>query len=191
MARYRDNECKDLHDITDIKDENFAWGTCQLLNDTTRQVGSIAFYCDGLDGVGAANEDVVEATKGKKMRTLEPTLKLQPTPLPPKPWVPFWKGLILVDMVWNSPGDRYVNPKFEVLATDSCYTEHNSPLKIFQVPRCFNGTRGNVAFFTWTYCKGSPVFYDGTDEKILDMLFCMSSSNGYNSMTFWCEGTGP
>ena len=191
IARYWDDECKDLHDITDIKDENFGWGTCQLMNDTTRQVGSIVFYCDGPDSVGAASEDVVEATNGKEMTLLKPTPKLQPTPLPPKPWVPFWKGLILVDMVLNSPGDRYVNPKFEVLATDSCHTELNSPLKIFQVPRCCNGTRANAAFFTWSYCKGSPVFYDGTDKKLLDTLLCMSTSNGYNSMAFWCEGTGP
>lgn len=94
-------------------------------------------------------------------------------------------------MVSNSRGDRYINPKFEVLATDSCHTELGSPLKIFQVPRCFNGTKANIAFFTWTYCKGSPVFYDGTDEKLLDTLFCTSVSNGYNSMAFWCEGTGP
>lgn len=192
MARYWDNDCKDLHDINDIKDEDFALDACQLLNYTTRQVGSIAFYCDG-SGVGAVSEDVVfEATMGKEMTLLEPTPKLQPTPLPPKPWVPFWKGMILVDRVEGCSGDdRYINPEFEVLATDSCYTKLSSPLKIFQVSRCFNFARANIAFFTWTYCKGSPIFYDGTDEKLLDTSFCMSTSNGYNSMAFWCEGTGP
>ena len=190
MARYWDNDCKDLHNINDIKDGDFDWDACQFLNYTTRQVESIAFYCDG-PGVGAVSEDViVETTMGKEMTLIEPAPKLRFTPLPPKPWVPFWKGLVLVDMVEVCPrDDRYTNPKFEVLATDSCYTELSSPLEIFQVPRCFNFTRANVAFFTWSYCKGSPIFFDGTDEKLLDTLFCMSVSNGYNSMAFWCEGT--
>jgi hypothetical protein len=54
-----------------------------------------------------------------------------------------------------------------------------------------DGTRANVAFFTWKYCNGSPIFYDGTDQKLLDMLFCMNESHGYNSLASWCEGTGP
>ncbi len=93
-------------------------------------------------------------------------------------------------MLGNSPGDRYVSPKFQVLTTDSCHTELNSPQNL-PSPKVFHGTRANVAFFTWSYCKGSPVFYDGTDKKILDTLFCMSTSTGYNCMAFSCEGTGP
>src|SRR6266536_4432422 len=66
MARYWEDECKDLHDITDIKDKNFASVTCQFLNDTMRQVGSIAFYCDGPDGVGAASEMSLRTLRGRK-----------------------------------------------------------------------------------------------------------------------------
>ncbi|MCJ1402531.1 hypothetical protein MMC11_005751 [Xylographa trunciseda] len=199
-ARYWDNECEDLHDINEITDGDFARDTCQLLNYKNRQVGSVAFYCGGFD-VGAVDEDVVvEVTRGKEIMLLEPTPKLQPsshvplpTPLPRKPWItPFWKGLFLVDSATTfSRDDRYLNPMFQELAIDSCYSTYNSPLQIFQVPRCFNLTRANVAFFTWSYCKGSPVLYDGTDEKLLDISFCMSTGNGYNSMAFWCEGTGP
>ena len=93
-------------------------------------------------------------------------------------------------MLMNSPGDRYVNPKFELLGTDSYHTELNSRLTIFEVPRYSNGARANVAIFTWSYCKESPVFY-GKDKKILDKIFCMSTSNRYNSLAFWCEVTGP
>ena len=85
MARYWDNDCKDLHDINDIKDGDLAWDACQFLNYTTRQFESIAFYCDG-----PASEDViVEATMGKEMTLLKPTPKLQSVPLLPKPWVSF------------------------------------------------------------------------------------------------------
>lgn len=190
MARYWDDECKELYALTEIKDDDFVLDTCQLLNVTTLQVGSMAFYCDGPDDLGDARDALVDSTEGKEITLPEPMLKLESTTLPPKPWVPFWKGLILIDMVINSPQDRYINPKFEILGTDSCHTELSSPLKIFQVPRCFNGTRANVAFFTWSSCKGSPVFYDGTDKEIFDKMFCMSTSNGYNSLAFWCEGTG-
>jgi hypothetical protein len=131
MARYWDYECKDLFDITFVKDEDLVWDNCQVLSDTTREMGSIAFYCDGSRALGGSSEAIVEASKGKATTLPGTTLKIQTTPLPPKLWVPFWKGLILVDMVGSTPEDQYTNPKFEVLATDTCHTELHTPLKIF------------------------------------------------------------
>jgi hypothetical protein len=183
LAQYWDDECKDLHVINDIKDEDLAWNACRFLNGTR----SIAFFCDGFDGVGAASDDLFEATNRKETTLLEPTPKLQLTPLPQKPWVPFWKGLILVDAVANSPGDRYISPKFEDVNTDTCRTQLGA-LKIYKVPRCFNGSRAKVAFFTWAYCQGSPVFYDGTDERLFETLINMGVSCGYSSLAFWCNG---
>ncbi|MCJ1321515.1 hypothetical protein MMC15_006860 [Xylographa vitiligo] len=199
-ARYWDNACEELHDINEITDADLAWNACQLLKYETRQVGSVAFHCDGFDA-GAVDEDaVIEAIDGNEMIPQEPTPKLQPsshvplpTPLPKKPWiVPFWKGLVLVDRaVACSRDDRYLNPMFLEVDADTCYSLSDSPLQVFQVPRCFNLKRANVAFFIWTTCKGPPVLYDGTDKRLLDVSFCMSMGNGYNSMVFWCEGAGP
>jgi hypothetical protein len=147
----------------------------------------MAFYCDGFDGVGAVNEDLVTTANGKKMTSLEPTPKLQLMPLPWRPWVPFWKGLVLIDRVTGSPGYKYISPKFEDVHRDTCRTERGA-LKIYQVPRCFNGTRAKVAFFRWGYCQGSPVFYDGADKILFDTLISMGEFCGYSSMAFWCNG---
>jgi len=96
--------------------------------------------------------------------------------------VPFWKGVILV----GNPNHQ----EFEVLSPDTCYEIRSSYLKIYRVPRCWNGTRAKVAFFDWAECKGSPIIYDGADEKVLDARFCYSESDsrGYGSMGFWCKG---
>lgn len=198
-ARYWDNECKDRHDVNEITDWDFDLDACQRLDHGDRQLGSVAFYCDGPD-TGAVSEDAaIEAVahKGVTLTETPPQLPSRhvplPTPLPRRPWiVPFWKGLVLISGV--SPchrDDRYTNAIFQEQTTDSCYNIWETPLQIFQVPRCFNLTRANVAFFKWGSCKGAPVIYSGTDEKLLDTSFCMNNDNGYSSMTFWCEGIGP
>jgi hypothetical protein len=184
-ARYWDDECKVLHDITDIKDEDFKWGSCELLDIATpdvatRHIGSVALYCDG-----PAIQDIAEVTNRKEISLVETPHN---TTIPRKPWwVPFWKGLILV-----SPGQG--TGDFNVLSSDTCYNWIflNSRLEIHQVPRCWDGTRANVAFFNWGNCIGSPVFYDGGDETLRDMRFCksMPDCGGYDSMAFLCKGIG-
>ena len=199
-ARYWDDECKDLHDINEITDEDFVWNACQLLDYKKRRVESVAFYCDGPDARTVDGNVAIETAMGKQMALIKPPPKQPsrhvplPTPLPRKPWlVPFWKGLVLVDRPASCPrDDRYTNPMFQELDSDSCFSIlSESPIQIFQVPRCFNLTRASIAFFTWPFCRGSPVIHDGTDEGLLDTSFCMSIGNGYSSMAFRCEDTKP
>lgn len=185
IARYLDEKCKDLHDITEIKDEDMSWNACQILDDTTPQIGSIAFYCDGLDSPKSINSAIIAPTNTRDLTLSTPL----PKPLPPKPLVPFWQGLVLVEQVVSSArDDRYKIPKFEIVHRDECYWHSITPLKIFQIPRCWNGTKAHVVFYTWPECNGEPFFYNGSDEEVMERLWCFSTSTGYNSLFFWCEG---
>lgn len=73
-ARYWDEECRDLHDVTDIKQEDLQWDSCELLNITTRYFGSVALFCDGPKSVGNSSEDVAEMLSRKEKSPLNPTL---------------------------------------------------------------------------------------------------------------------
>ena len=136
----------------------------------------MAFYCGGPDNLGDTRDALVHSTEEKEIALPEPMPKLESTILPPKPWV------TLERLDSSRHADKFAQgsvcqPKFETLGMDSFHTELNSSLKIFQVRRCFNSTRADVTFFTWSYCKGSPVFYEGKDKEILDKMFCMSTPN--------------
>lgn len=180
-ARYLDDKCEHLHDITDITDETLSWSSCEQLKDTTRHFGSVDLYCSRPKNIGPPSK----VTSTIKWLLLKLTSKLQKIILLPKQfgvlfWK-FWKGLILV-------GDSN-HLEFGILSSDTCY-EIRSYLKVYRVPRFWNGTRAIVAFFDWAKCKGSPIIYDGADEKVLDTRFCTAQSDcrGYESMGFWCRG---
>lgn len=193
LARYLDDGCNELSDITDVSDEDLAWDACQVLDDTIPHSGSFTFLCDGLDDVTKTGQAVIEAAKMRDLPMLDAASKLQTTeePIPSKPWVPFWQGLVLVEQLQSgSRDDQYQFPLFEVIHRDRCYSVINSPLRIYQVPRCWNGTRAHVAFFTWIMCRGTPIFMNNNNNQVLEHQFCMSDSTGYNTMAFWCNGQG-
>ena len=191
LARYLDDGCKLLGDITDVVDEDMAWDACRILNDTVPHIGSFAFYCDGLDDGATAVQGSIEATDITDLMAFDPLPKLQASlPIPPKPVVPIWQGLVLVDHVQGAHGGQYLSPYFQTIDRDKCFSIYTSPLRIYQVPRCWNGTRAHVTFFAWNRCKGTPIFYNDNDEEVLEHPFCMSTSTGYNSLAFWCEGKG-
>jgi hypothetical protein len=191
LARYLDDGCKLLGDITDVMDEDMAWDACRILNDTVPHIGSFAFYCDGLDDGATAVQEPIETTKIKDLTVFDLAPNLQATrPIPPKPVVPFWQGLVLVDRVSGSRGGQYLSPYFQTIDRDKCFSIYTSPLRIYQVPRCWNGTRAHVTFFEWDRCKGTPIFYNGNDKEVLEHQFCMSYSTGYRALAFWCEGEG-
>jgi hypothetical protein len=192
LALYLDHGCKLLGDITDVVDEDMAWNACRILNNSVLRVGSMAFYCNGLHDGETAVQGSIDATKMNDLTILDSSSNLQAMlPIPPKPVVPFWQGLVLVDRVQGgAPGGQYLSPYFQTIDRDKCFSIYISPLRIYQVPRCWNGTRAHVTFFTWVRCKGTPIFYNGNDEEVLKHQFCMATSTGYNSLAFWCEGEG-
>lgn len=143
--------------------------SCEQLNDTTWRFGSIALYCAGPKNIGAPNENVTRVTNTKQISLLKPAPKSQNSTLPHRLWwVPFWKGLILV----GNPDYQ----EFEVLSSETCY-DIRSYLKVYQVPRCWNGTRAKVACFDRAQCNGSPMICDAADEKVLDTRFCKPESD--------------
>lgn len=164
-----------------------AWNACRILNDSDLPVESFAFYCDGLDDGATAIQGSIDATKMNDLTVFNPLPKPQATPpIPPKPVVPFWQGLVLVDNVQGgASGGQYLSPYFQRIDRDKCFSVYTSTLRIFQVPRCWNGTRAHVTFFTWIRCRGTPIFYNGHDEEVFKRQFCMSTST---AITAWPSG---
>ena len=90
IAQYRENECKDLDHISEIKDTDFGyypgfWACQNLTASANGTAHSIAFYCTGAIAAEPPPDPPNPSIPSKL-----------PARLPWRPWVPPWKDLLQI-----------------------------------------------------------------------------------------------